>query len=96
MIYLIEHPNAAFSGIAGGIDFHKGIGSTSSAEDAKRIATAIHGRFDAADVFKRSSAPMPPDVPTPEASAIGAGSTDGTPAAPAAEKPKARPGRKPK
>lgn len=83
MIFIIEHPNAAFNGVAGGIDFVNGIGSTSSRQDAERVAKAIGGRFGAADV-------------PPEASGPGAGSPDKTPAGPVVEKPKRAGGRKPK
>lgn len=91
MIYLIEHPKAAFNGVVGGIDFVNGIGSTSSREDAKRIAERIRGRFDAADTFKASRAPVAPPS-APEAS----GPTIPADTAPAAEKPKRAGGRKPK
>ena len=40
MIYVLKHPNKGFSGHAG-VDFHNGIGSTSSIQDAKMIAKKI-------------------------------------------------------
>ena len=37
-VYLIEHPTEKFTGYFGGVDFHRGRGSTSSRADARKLA----------------------------------------------------------